>query len=641
MSYNEQEVDAADIVKAHKRVLTGWYWKLVAGIAIAASLFHLGLSFYGTLEAIKMRATHLAFLLPLVFLLYPAGRKSPRDRFSLVDIVWFAVAAFSFLYVGYFEYPRLVARWIYASPLTTMDIVAGVAMVVCTLEATRRVVGLSLVIIAGIAILYTAFGNLIPGSIGHSGYPTAWIIEHFSLTTEGILGTTAGASASFVFLFVLFGKFMDVSGTGKFFIELAHSVAGKTRGGPAKMAVISSGLMGTVSGTAVGNVMTTGVYTIPLMKSCGYRPFFAGAVEAAASTGGQIMPPIMGAAAFILAEFLGIAYLKVAAAAAIPAILYYLCVLIIVDLEAVKLNLKGAPSSALPVLSDVLKKNGHQALSLFVLVALLLAGYTPYLAATGAIIAAFLVSYCRPHTRITREKLLEALNLGAQSAIVVAVTCAIAGIIIGAASLTGFAVKFAGFVVSLAQGKLFLALPLVMISSLVLGMGLPTTAAYVMVATLGVPALVKMGVMPLAAHLFAFYYACMSAITPPVAIAAYAGAGIAESSPFRTGWEAVRLASSGFIVPFAFVYGPELLLVGPIERILVASITAIIGCFALSAAVVGWFRRKSRLWERILLLVAAIVLISPIQYFSLIGVLLIGVVYFVQDGKKEALNKAV
>lgn len=641
MSYTEKDVDAADIVKAHKRVLTGWHWRLVAFIAIAASLFHLGITFVGTPEAIKMRASHLAFLLPLVFLLYPAGKKSPRSGFSVFDLLWFIVAVFSFLYVGYFEYPRLVARWIYASPLTTMDIVVGVAMVVCTLEATRRVVGLSLVIIAGIAVLYTAFGNLIPGSIGHSGYPANWIVEHFSLTTEGILGTTAGASASFVFLFVLFGKFMDVSGTGQFFIELAHSVAGKTRGGPAKMAVISSGLMGTVSGTAVGNVMTTGVYTIPLMKSCGYRPSFAGAVEAAASTGGQIMPPIMGAAAFILAEFLGIAYLKVAAAAIIPAVLYFLCVLMIVDLEAAKNDLKGAASSDLPVLKDVLKRNGHLSVSLLVLVGLLIKGFTPYLAATGAIITAILVSYVRPHTRITLKKLLEALNLGAQSAIVVAVTCAVAGIIIGSASLTGFAVKFAGFVVSLAKGKLFLALPLVMVSSLILGMGLPTTAAYVMVATLGVPALVKMGVVPLAAHLFAFYYACMSAITPPVAIAAYAGAGIAESSPFRTGWEAVKLASSGFIVPYMFVYGPQLLLLGTVDRILIACLTALIGCFALSAGVVGWFRGKTKLWERALLLMAALVLISPIKYYSLIGLLFMGVVYYTQGAKKQTFHKSV
>ncbi len=624
MSFTETD-EFTKRVRSGKRVLTGWQWKIVVLIASSCSLFHLGVTIMGTPEAIKMRATHLAFLLPLGFLLNPAGQQSPKDRFSSVDIMWFLLSALSFLYVGYFEYPRLVERWIYASPLTDLDIVFGIIMIICTLEATRRIVGFSLVIISTIAIIYSAFGNLLPGNLGHGGYPMGWIIEHFSLTTEGILGTTVGASASFVFLFVLFGKFMDVSGTGYFFIELANSLAGKTVGGPAKMAVISSCLMGTVSGTAVGNVMTTGVYTIPLMKSCGYRASFAGAVEAAASTGGQIMPPIMGAAAFILAEFLGVSYLSIAAAATVPAIIYFICIFVIVDFEARINNLKEMPHSEIPIFKQVIKKNGHLALSLIILVFLLIKGYTPSYAAMGAIFSAFFVSYLRPHTRITLPKLLEALNLGAQSAIVVAVTCAVAGIVIGSASLTGFAVKFAGFVVSLAKGELLLALPLVMIASLIMGMGLPTTAAYVMVATLGVPALVKIGVMPLAAHLFAFFFACMSAITPPVAIAAYAAAGLAESSAFRTGWEAVRLASAGFIVPYAFVCGPELLLQGSFNNIILSSLTAIVGCIALSAGIVGWLGKKISFIERLLLFITALLLISPNKFYSLIGGCIFGI----------------
>lgn len=623
-------------VVSGKRSLQGWQLFLVSGIAIACSLFHLSLTYFGMLESLKMRAYHLGFLLPLAFLLYPASKKSPRDRFTCWDLVLFIISTLTFVYIGFFQYSRLVSRWIYVSPVTQLDMAVGVALVLCTLEATRRVVGNSLVIIASVAMLYTALGQYIPGIIGHSGFPIQWVTEHLTLTTEGILGTPVGASATFVFLFVLFGQFMDISGAGKFFIDISHAIAGRARGGPAKMAVLSSALMGTVSGTAVGNVMTTGVYTIPLMKSVGYRPSFAGAVEAAASTGGQIMPPIMGAAAFILAEFLGMPYLKVAAAAAIPAVLYFLSIGFIVDFEACKNNLKGAAASELPSLKKVLKRDGHLSISLFVIVFLLVKGYTPYMAATWAIIFVVIASFLRPHSRMTPSKILSALSGGAQAAIAVAVTCAVAGIVIGSASLTGFAVKFAGFVVSLAQGRLYLALPLIMSASLILGMGLPTTAAYVMVAALGVPALVEMGVLPLAAHLFAFYFACMSTITPPVAIAAYAGAGIAGSSPFKTGWEAVKLASAGFIVPYMFVYGPQLLLVGTLDRIIIASVTAMIGCYVLSAGVVGWFRCRTTLWERIVLLIAALVLISPIRYYSLVGLLLTGIVYVSQGRRKPS-----
>ena len=622
-----------------KRSLSGWQWIGVSAIAVTCSLFHLFLAYSGILESLRMRAAHLGFLLPLAFLIYPASKKSPSVRFTWMDFLWCAASAFCCIYVGILEYDRLVSRAIYVDPLTFMDVGIAVVLVVCTFEATRRVVGLPLVFVAGVALLYALFGNWIPGAFGHTGYSFEWIIEHLSLTTEGIFGIPVGASATFVFLFVLFGNFLQSSGAGQFFIDLSFAAAGRTRGGPAKMAVLSSALMGTVSGTAVGNVVTTGAYTIPLMKRIGYPPFFAGAVESAASTGGQIMPPIMGAAAFILAEFLGVPYLKVAAAAAIPAVLYFLSVGFVVDFEAQKRGLKGLPASELPSVVKILKKDAHLSLPLVVIVAMLVGGFTPYMAGFASIISVVAVSFLRAHTRLSLHSALQALNLGAQGAIVIAVTCAVAGIVIGCASLTGVAVKFAALILNLAGGKLYLALPLIMIASLFLGMGLPTTAAYIMVAALAVPALVEMGVVPMAAHLFAFYFACISAITPPVAIAAYAGAGLAGAPAMKTGWESVRLAAAGFIVPYMFVYGPQLLLLGDWSRILLASGTALIGCYALGAAIVGWLKRATVLWERVVLFAAALILIAPVGYASFWGAALIGVVYFVQSRSAPPLGR--
>jgi TRAP transporter 4TM/12TM fusion protein len=620
-----------------RRSLSGWQWVLVSGVAVGCSLFHLSLGYFGILESLRMRAAHLFFLLPLTFLLYPASKKSSSSRFSPLDLVWFGLSMLCCLYISVFEYERLVSRVIYIDPLTRMDLGVSLLLILCTFEATRRCVGLPLVIVAGAALLYAFYGERLPGAMGHTGFSLEWIIEHLALTTEGIFGIPVGASASFVFLFVLFGSFLQVSGAGQFFIDLAYAAAGRARGGPAKMAVLASALMGTVSGTAVGNVVTTGAYTIPLMKRVGYPPYFAGAVESAASTGGQIMPPIMGAAAFIMAEFLGMPYLKVAAAAAIPAVLYFLSVGFVVDFEAQKRGLRGLPASELPPVLRILKREGHLSLPLVVIVAMLVQGYTPYMAGFASIISVVAVSFLRAHTRLTLHSALEALSLGAQGAIVIAVTCAVAGIVIWSASLTGVAVKFAALILSLATGKLYLALPLIMFASLFLGMGLPTTAAYIMVAALAVPALVEMGVVPLAAHLFAFYFACISAITPPVAIAAYAGAGLAGAPAMKTGWMSVRLAAAGFIVPYMFVYGPQLLLLGDWSRILLASGTALIGCYALGAAITGWLRRATAIWERVVLFGAALILIAPVGYASFWGVALIGVVHFVQSRSASSL----
>lgn len=612
------------------RSLIGWQGVLLWAACISCSIFHLSLAYFGILESLRMRTAHLGFLLPITFLLYPAGRKSPSNQFTFLDLSLFVVSAFCCIYIGALEYERIISRVIYVDPLQFLDLIVGAMLIVCIFEATRRAVGLPLVIVAAAALVYALFGNYIPGAFGHTGYSIEWILEHLSLTTEGIFGIPVGASATFVFLFVLFGKFLESSGAGQFFIDLSYAMAGRTRGGPAKIAVLSSALMGTVSGTAVGNVVTTGTYTIPLMKRVGYRPVFAGAVESAASTGGQIMPPIMGAAAFILAEFLGIPYLKVAAAAAIPAILYFLSVGFMVDFEALKNNLRGLPASELPALAKILKKDGHLILPLIIIIILLVSGRTPYMAGFASIIAVVGVSFLRRHTRFDFGTIFQALKLGAEGAIVIAVTCAAAGVVIGAASLTGVAVKFAAFILSFAGGKLYLALPLIMVSSLLLGMGLPTTAAYVMVAALAVPALVEMGVVPLAAHLFAFYFACISAITPPVAIAAYAGAGLAGSPAMKTGFEAVKLAASAFIVPYAFVYGPELLLLSSWPNILITTLTAVIGCYSLSAAIVGWLKCEAKIWQRALLFIAAIILISPIGFMSFIGLTLIGIVYIAQ-----------
>ena len=610
---------------------------IIALVAAGMSLYHLYVAFTGAPQAFFFRGTHLLFAMALVFLLYPSlvkRDKAPegaiRDdaggtygaagtaRASWLD--WLCIAA-SAVTIGYIwvEHERLITRFVYVEELETIEIVLGVIFTLLVLDATRRIIGWALPVTAIIFLIYAV---LIAKARPEQ------IIEILYITTEGILGPTLGVSAAYVIMFVLFGAFMERTGVGRLFMDFALSLTGHTAGGPGKVSVVSSSLFGTVSGSAVANVMVDGPITIPLMKRSGFRPPFAAAVEATASTGGQIMPPIMGAAAFVMAEFLAVSYFQVVVWAIIPAILYYVAVFFAVHFEAKRAGLLGLPRSEIPRLGQVMRERGHLFLPLVIILAGLIAGYSaPYCALAGTV-SCIPVAMLRKGTRagIGWHTVWDALQDGAKNAISVALACACAGIIIGVIFLTGAAVDFTSFVVKLAQEFLLLALILTMLAGIVLGMGMPTTPAYIVMVSLLVPALIKLGAPIPAAHMFAFYFAILSAITPPVALAVYAAAGLAKANLWESGWAAVRVGAAGFIVPFMFIYEPALLILNGWDEwhvSLHALITATIGCMCLAAGMFGYLLREARIWERVLLVAAALLLIKPGLITDLIGIALL------------------
>ncbi|MEM1538035.1 MAG: TRAP transporter permease [Candidatus Nezhaarchaeales archaeon] len=602
------------------RRLKGYEAVIVSCIAVAMSLFHLYTAAFGVLTATLQRSLHLTFVLILCFLLYPVSRKAAKDRIAKVDVILAAIAASTTLYTFVF-YGELVFR---VGAPSSMDVIFGILCVIFTLEAARRTIGLALPLIALAFILYAYIGPYMPGILAHRGYPLWRIIDQLYMTNEGIYGLPVGVSSTFVFLFILFGAFLEKSGAGRWFIDLACAFVGRSKGGPAKIAVVSSGLFGTISGSSVANVFGTGTFTIPLMKRLGYKPYFAGAVEAAASTGGQIMPPVMGAAAFIMAEVLGIPYIEVAKAAVIPAILYFFSVGMGVHVEALRINLKGLPREEIPSKLKVLK-NSYLLVPLVVIVYLLINGYTPLTSAFWGTISVILVSLLRKETRMNLRRLKEALEVGAQNSLSVATACACAGIVVGIITLTGLGLTFSILVTAAAGGNLTVALVLTMIASLILGMGLPTTAKYVVLATIAAPALIELGAHPVAAHLFILYFGVVADITPPVALAAYAGAGIAGAPPMKTGFKAVSLALAGFIVPYVFVLSPSLILVSvtSIPELIVHLASAILGVGVLACGSIGYMFNPTNYLERVLLIVSAILLVYPDPKSTVLGLALV------------------
>ena len=522
-------------------------------IAVVMSIFHLYVAFVGPPNAYVMRGSHLAFALVLAFLVMP-GRNGRAERVGWWDVLLLLVAAAAALYpsanLDYIE-----NRMYYVDDPTVADYVFGGALIVLIIEATRRATGWALPVTA---LAFMAYGL----TLGDQSFGI--MLDQLYLTTEGIFGIPLYVSATYVMLFILFGSFVERSGAGQLFMDFALAIAGHTSGGPAKVAVITSSLFGTVSGSAVANVMTTGTFTIPLMMRTGYRPAFAGAVEAVASTGGQLMPPIMGAAAFVMAEFLGVSYLSVAGFAVLPAVLYYLAVFMAVHFEARRIGLKGLPKADLPRMREVLTERGHLFLPLVVIIAVLLSGRSAAFAALCGIGSVIPTTWLRASTRrtFTWRAVVEALEAGARNTLVVALACACAGIVIGTITLTGLGLAFTGVVLALSQNSLMLALFLTMLAGILLGMGLPTTPAYIVQVALLVPALVKLGVQVEAAHLFVLYFAVLSAITPPVAMAVYAANGISRGTLMDTSWAAVKLGLTGYIIPFMFVFAPSLLLMG-------------------------------------------------------------------------------
>ena len=648
------------------RILSGWQGKLVALIAVAMSCFHFYTSGFGLLLAQKQGAVHLAFTLALVFLLYPASSKqSKTSGIPFYDFILGAIGVASALYLVVF-FNELVTR---AGLPTQTDLIMGFLLIATLLEATRRISNPVLPCLAIIALLYCYFGRSMPDMLAHRGFNVARIVNHMYLGTEGIFGTPLEVSSTFVFMFILFGAVLEKTGLGKFIIDLSLALAGWSTGGPAKVAVVSSGLMGTVSGSSVANVCTTGMFTIPLMKSVGYEPYFAGAVEAVASTGGQIMPPVMGAAAFIMAQILGVPYIEVAIAAVVPALLYYFAVMVQVHFEACRLGLRGIPWKQLPPLGPLLKSKGFLLIPLIAIIYFLLAGYTPLKAAFNGILVSFVLSWLNKETRLTPAKLYDAFQSGARSAIGVACACATVGMVVGMGTLTGLALKIAGAIVAMAEvspdgslaalgASLFSLAPgaevtaetaalaltkiftlfFTMIASLILGMGLPTTANFIVTSTMAAPALFLLGVPPMAAYMFVFYFGIAADLTPPVALAAYAGAGIAGSDPMKTGVTSFKLALAGFLVPYIYVYNPMLLFIDVEPFYMAQAIcTALIGVFLLAMFTIGYFKAHLAWYMRVLAFVGAICLLIPGTMSDLFGLAVLGVIYVMQTAKAKRL----
>jgi len=589
---------------------------LVTVLGTAFTLYHLYVAFVGVPEPLIFRGTHLMWMLVLAFLVYTgfAGRKDEPP--GLVD--WLFVAA-SILSIGYifYEYEYFITRFATVDDLRATDWLFGSALVVCILEGTRRVLGSAMSITAIVFMAYCLLFTNVSAQM---------MLDQLYMTTDGILGIPISVSATYVVLFIIFGAFVEKTGTGTLFMDFGLALAGAKPGGPAKVAVITSGMFGTISGSAVSNVMTTGVFTIPMMKRIGYRPAFAGAVEAVASTGGQIMPPIMGAAAFVMAEYLAVSYLTVALMAVLPAVLYYLAVYAAVHFEARRTGMRGLPKPDLPQMGTVLKERGHQFIPLVIITAVLFAGYSAPYAALCGIFSVLPTAMLRKTTRhyVRLSVVIDALTSAAKDTLTIALACAAAGIVIGVVLLSGLAIEFTAFIVRLSQDTLIVALILTAMAGIVLGMGLPTTPAYIIQVALLVPALVKLGVQIEAAHLFIFYYSCLSTITPPVALAVFAAKGLAGGNLWDTGWAAVKLGATGYIVPFMCVYSTALMLMGPWPEVVLASITASIGVICLAAGLHSYLLKPTKWWERILLLSAAMVLITPGLITDLIGLALLG-----------------
>lgn len=641
----DELMEQYDLETSKLRKLSGKVALFITIVAILMSAFHLFTAWHGTLLAMKQRSLHLIFAFTLGFALYPGFKKSSKDKIDIAD--WLLII----LSVGVWGYIffNVEAIALKGGQMSTTDMVLGVLAVLLTLEVTRRVVGPELPIVTIVFLLFAYFGRHMPGIFAHRGFNVTRIVSHMYMTTEGIMGTPLGVSSTFVFMFILFGSFLDKTGVGEFFIDFAYALTGSTRSGPAMTSVLSSGLMGSISGSSVANTVTTGAFTIPLMKSVGYKPHYAGAVEATASTGGQIMPPVMGAAAFIMADFTGFPYISIVKAAIIPAVLYYIAVGTMVHLEACKLGLKGMPRESLPKVSNILRKQGYLTLPLIAIIFMLVKQYPPTMAAlTGIIIGvivAMTVSLIKKDNSFTPKDILGAMEAGAKGAVGVACACACAGMIVGVVTLTGFGLKIAEVIVQIAQGRLIPTLLLTMISSIILGMGLPTTAKYIVLATMAVPAITKLGVNLMSAHLFILYFGVVADVTPPVALAAYAGAGIAGANSMKTGFQAFKLAIGAFIIPYIFVINPHLIMIDsiagttvnwlPITAALPTIATALIGTVCLAGTVESYLFGNLRIWQRIILLLAAFALLDPKLLTDAIGLAALAFIFVTQ----KMLNK--
>lgn len=637
-----KELDREQSYREHKC----WRQYITVFISVIFVLFQLYATLSGAITAQVLRATHLAFVQLLAFLLFPPTKNSPRNTLPWYDIVLGLIGLACWLYIVV-NFDSLVRR---SGNNTPLDVAVGIVGILVLFESCRRIVGLPIMIIAGSFIVFAFAGKYLPGFLHHRGYSLQRVVCHLFYNTEGIMGTPIGACSTFIFLFILFGALLEKTGIGHFFIDVCNALAGGASGGPAKVAVLSSALLGTVSGSSVSNTVGSGSFTIPMMKRLGYKGEFAGAVEAAASTGGQIMPPIMGAAAFLMAESLGLPYITIVKAAIVPAILYFTGIFITVHLEAKKLGLKGLPKDQLPRFMPLLLRKGYMILPLVVIIYFLCAGKTAVFAALMGIIACVLVGFGVSVSDLAHGRkpsfggkdIVEIMCTAARNIISVAIACGMAGIIIGIVTLTGLGLRLGNGLVMLAHGKLLLTLVFTMVASIILGMGAPTTANYLITSTITAGAIISLGIEPLAAHMFAFYFGIIADVTPPVALAAIAGAAIAKAKPMKTALNATKLAIGAFIIPYMFVYNSKMLMINASTlSVVMIIITAILGMFGISVALEGYgfnntgFFYNSRKGkatiiafdavERLLFAIAGLLCVIPETKTDIIGVSLLAV----------------
>ena len=619
-----KDLDREQAYRQHKC----WRQYITVIISVAFVAFQLYATLTGRITAQILRATHLAFVQMLAFLLFPAHKKLPRNTLPWYDVLLAIVGAVCWMYIVV-NFQHLVRR---TGAYTPLDITMGAIGILVLIESCRRIVGIPILVIACSFILYAFVGPYLPGFLNHRGYSFQRVVSHLFFNTEGIMGTPIGACSTFIFLFILFGALLESTGIGQFFIDICNAIAGGASGGPAKVAVLSSALLGTVSGSSVSNTVGSGSFTIPMMKKLGYKGEFAGAVEAAASTGGQLMPPIMGAAAFLMAESLGLPYITIVKASIVPALLYFTGIFITVHLEAKKLGLKGLPKESLPSFLPLFVTKGYMILPLIVIIVFLCLGKTAVYAALMGIVSIVLIGMVSSFGRMaqgkkptfTVKKVIEIMCVAARNIISVAIACAMAGIIIGIGTLTGIGLKFGAGLISISHGVVFITLFLTMISSIILGMGAPTTANYLITSTITAGAIIGLGIKPLAAHMFAFYFGIIADVTPPVALAAIAGAAIAKAKPIRTAFQATKLAIGAFIIPYMFVFNPQMLMIdASLGGLLWILVTALIGMFAISSGLEGYSFRRASTVERVLFIISGLLCILPESRSDVVGLAIV------------------
>ncbi len=635
----DSELAAAKKVEEGKN---STFIKIAAIFALAMSLFHVYTGFFGLFEFVTQRGIHLAFGLTILILTMPLYEHVFGDKFAThkgfriacraIDIIMI-IAVWVAVFLARDEVSLLAER---AGGTTILAIIAGCILFVAVIDVSRRALGYIMPCLALIFVAYALLGPYLPISLAHRGYSFQRIFKFLATDLDGIFGTTMSVSATVIFMFILFGAFLENSGCSQFINDLALSVTGRVKSGPALSAVLASALMGTINGSAVANVVGTGTFTIPLMKSRGYKPEFASGVEAVASTGGQILPPVMGSGAFLMVAFTGVPYINIVIAAAMPAILYFIGCAVAVITQSERKDIQRTPEDQIPKTRGVIKSGWFYILIIAVLIYyLLILQISPLRSALYAAVSVPIVMLLDKQKRFTIHSIIPSLEKAGFAAMSIVIGCACAGIVVAMVSLTGIGVVFGDMMISLAGGDLFLSLIFTALACIILGMGLPTTSAYVIAASILAPALTKLGLPPLTAHLFVFYFACLSAITPPVALAAYAGAGIAKCNPMKTAIEACKIGFAGFLVPFAFCYAPAMMLKGPLPSVLSVAITALIGTIYISAGFQGWFLTMLSPIERIILIVGGLLLFTPGTITDIMGLVLVGIFTFIAHARSK------